>query len=154
MLPATYRRANAIRGKRYVYWQIKLPGGSFKRKSLGVESEETQALIVSLLERKKNAEEAIAALKSTTRSFVASCGMSIEAAHFKVLELLARSGLFSKGVVVVGSHAFASNGNALGMRWGAISRLPIWISSARLALGSPSRIRRRAIMCRKTLRDR
>lgn len=110
---------NVARGKRYVYWQIRLPDGSFKRKSLGVESEATDTLIASLLERKKNAEEAITALKSTARSFVASGGMSIESAHFKVLELLARSGLFSKGIVVVGSHAFAGIGNALGVRWGS-----------------------------------
>ncbi|MCE1172019.1 MAG: hypothetical protein LWW84_11970, partial [Azovibrio sp.] len=31
---------------------------------------------------------------------------------------LARAGLFSKAIVVVGSHAFAALGNALGVRWG------------------------------------
>lgn len=109
---------NVSRGKRYLYWQIRLPDGSFKRKSLGLESEATTALVTSLLARKESAAEAIAALQSTTRSFVASGGLSIEPAHFNVLEHLARSGLFSKGNVVVGSHAFASIGNALGVRWG------------------------------------
>ena len=110
---------NVSRGRQYIYWQIKLPDGSFKRKSLGLKSESTDALIASLLTRKKNTEEAIAELRTTTRSFVASGGMSVESAHFKILEWLARSGLFSKGVVVVGSHAFAAIGNALGVRWGS-----------------------------------
>jgi hypothetical protein len=113
---------NISRGKRYIYWQIKLPDGSFKRKSLGIESDATNALVASLLARKQSADEAIAALTVTTRSFVASGGMSVELAHFKVLERLARSGLFSKGLVVVGSHAFASIGNALGVRWGSSLR--------------------------------
>ncbi|UCV24670.1 GSU2403 family nucleotidyltransferase fold protein [Ferribacterium limneticum] len=110
---------NTARGKRYVYWQIKLPDGRFKRKSIGVESDATTAMISSLLERKKTAEDAIAGLRATTRAFVGSGGMSVEPAHFKVLEWLARCGLFSKGVVVVGSHAFAGIGNSLGVRWGS-----------------------------------
>lgn len=110
---------NVSRGKQYIYWQIKLPDGSFKRKSLGLKSESTDALIASLLTRKKDAEEAISGLRHTTRSFIASGGMSIESAHFKILEWLARSGLFSKGVVVVGSHAFTAIGNSLGVRWGS-----------------------------------
>lgn len=109
---------NTAKGRRYVYWQIKLPDGSFKRKSLGPESPETDALVVGLLERKKTATDAIEAMRATTRSFAAGGGMSIEPAHFKVIEWLARSGLFSKGIVVIGSHAFAGIGNALGVRWG------------------------------------
>lgn len=58
---------NTARGKRYVYWQIKLPDGSFKRKSIGVESEATMALISSLLARKKTAEDAIAGLRVSPR---------------------------------------------------------------------------------------
>jgi len=50
-------------------------------------------------------------LRATTRAFVGSGGMSVEPAHFKVLEWLARCGLFSTGVVVVGSHACAGIGN-------------------------------------------
>ena len=67
--------------------------------------------------RKEEAGEAIAALKSTTRAFVASGGMSMEAAHFRVMEHLARAGLFRKGLVLVGSHAFTALGNLLGLRW-------------------------------------
>lgn len=51
-------------------------------------------------------------LKSTTRAFVASGGMSMEAAHFRVMEHLARAGLFRKGLVLVGSHAFTALGIA------------------------------------------
>lgn len=109
---------NISNEKRYLYWQVKLPDGTFRRKSLGLETEETKALVERLIERKSDIQSAIESLKTTTRSFVSSGGMSVELAHFRVMEWLARAGLFSKAIVVVGSHAFAALGNALGVRWG------------------------------------
>lgn len=102
----------------YIYWQVTRPDGSLHQFSLGRDTPETAALVESLLARKKTTEEAIAALKSTTGAFLASGGMAVESTHFKVIENLARAGLFSKGLVLVGSHAFTSLGNLLGVRWG------------------------------------
>lgn len=102
----------------YIYWQVTRPDGSLHQFSLGRDTPETAALVESLLARKKTTEEAISALKSTTGAFLASGGMAVESAHFKVIENLARAGLFSKGLVLVGSHAFTSIGNLLGVRWG------------------------------------
>ncbi|MFZ4539000.1 GSU2403 family nucleotidyltransferase fold protein [Propionivibrio sp.] len=109
---------NTSGGHEYVYWQIRQLDGTLRCASLGRNSPETQAIVAKLLERKKTATELIDALKLTTRSFVGSGGMDIENSHFKILETLARGGLFSKGVVLVGSHAFAAIGNMLGVRWG------------------------------------
>lgn len=109
---------NRAGGHEYVYWQVKLPDGSFKRTSLGRNSQETQAIVEQLLARKKTAAELTESLKATTRAFVGSGGMAIELSHFKVIESLARAGLFSKGVVLVGSHAYTAIGNVLGVRWG------------------------------------
>lgn len=109
---------NKAGGHEYVYWQVKLPDGSFKRTSLGRNSAETQTLVQELLARRNTAEELTESLKATTRAFVGSGGMTIELSHFKVIENLARAGLFSKGVVLVGSHAFTAIGNMLGVQWG------------------------------------
>lgn len=110
---------NHANGHAYWYWQVTEPDGKLRRLSLGRDTPETRGLVERLKARKEEAGEAIAALKSTTRAFVASGGMSMEAAHFRVMEHLARAGLFRKGLVLVGSHAFTALGNLLGLRWGS-----------------------------------
>lgn len=110
---------NHANGYAYWYWQVSCPDGKLKRLSLGRDNPETQALVERLKTRKIEASEAIAALRSGTRAFVASGGMSMELAHFRVMEHLAQSGLFRKGLVLVGSHAFTALGNLLGLRWGS-----------------------------------
>lgn len=106
-------------GHDYIYWQIKRPDGSLWRTSLGRDTPELRTRVEELLQRKRMAAEAIDSLKIATKAYVASGGIAIEAAHFKVVETLARAGLFNKGIVLVGSHAFASIGNMLGVRWGS-----------------------------------
>lgn len=109
---------NKAGGHEYIYWQVKLPDGTFKRTSLGRSSPETQMLVEQLLARRNTAEDLTESLKTTARAFVGSGGMAVELSHFKVIESLARAGLFSKGVVLVGSHAFTAIGNMLGVSWG------------------------------------
>ena len=110
---------NHANGYAYWYWQVTGPDGKLKRLSLGRDTPETQALVERLKMRKAEASEAIVALRATTRAFVASGGMSMESAHFRIMEHLARAGLFRKGLVLVGSHAFTALGNLLGLRWGS-----------------------------------
>ena len=109
---------NHANGYAYWYWQVSGPDGKLKRLSLGRDTPETQALVERLKTRKTEASEAIAALRTTTRAYLASGGMSMESAHFRVMEHLAQAGLFRKGLVLVGSHAFTALGNLLGLRWG------------------------------------
>ena len=111
---------NHANGYAYWYWQVAGPDGKLKRLSLGRDTPETRALVDRLKTRKAEAGEAIAALRATTRAFVASGGMSVESAHFRVMEHLAHAGLFRKGLVLVGSHAFTALGNLLGLRWGSL----------------------------------
>lgn len=109
---------NHANGYDYWYWQVAEPDGKLRRLSLGRDTPETRALVERLKTRKQEAGEAVAALKETTRAFLASGGMHMEAAHFRVMEHLARAGLFRKSLVLVGSHAFTALGNQLGLRWG------------------------------------
>lgn len=110
---------NHANGYAYWYWQVAGPDGKLKRLSLGRDTPETRVLVERLKERKAEASEAIAALRATTRAFVASGGMNMESAHFRVMEHLAQAGLFRKSLVLVGSHAFTALGNLLGLRWGS-----------------------------------
>jgi hypothetical protein len=110
---------NHANGYAYWYWQVAGPDGKLKRLSLGRDTPETRVLVEGLKERKAEASEAIAALRATTRAFVASGGMNMESAHFRVMEHLAQAGLFRKSLVLVGSHAFTALGNLLGLRWGS-----------------------------------
>ena len=110
---------NHANGYAYWYWQVAAPDGKLKRLSLGRDTPETQALVERLKTRKAEASEAITALRATTRAFVASGGMNMESAHFRVMEHLAQAGLFRKALVLVGSHAFTALGNLLGLRWGS-----------------------------------
>ncbi len=110
---------NHANGHAYWYWQVTDPDGKLRRMSLGRDIAETRELVDRLKMRKQEASEAISALKSTTRAFVASGGMNMETAHFRVMEHLAQAGLFRKGLVLVGSHAFTALGNLLGLRWGS-----------------------------------
>lgn len=45
---------NVSNEKRYLYWQVKLPDGTFRRKALGLESEKTRALVERLIDRKSD----------------------------------------------------------------------------------------------------
>lgn len=110
---------NHANGYAYWYWQVAGPDGKLKRLSLGRDTPETRVLVERLKERKAEASEAIAALRATTRAFVASGGMNMESAHFRIMEHLAQAGLFRKSLVLVGSHAFTALGNLLGLRWGS-----------------------------------
>lgn len=110
---------NHANGYAYWYWQVAGPDGKLKRLSLGRDTPETRVLVERLKERKAEASEAIAALRATTRAFVASGGMNMESAHFRIMEHLAQAGLFRKSLLLVGSHAFTALGNLLGLRWGS-----------------------------------
>ena len=68
---------NHANGHAYWYWQVTEPDGKLRRLSLGRDTPDIRALVDRLKARKEEASEAIAALKSTTKAFVASGGMSM-----------------------------------------------------------------------------
>ncbi len=71
--------------------------------------------LVALKERARDDD-----LERLTAAYVvASGGAANQAAHFKVVDALARAGLFRAGAVLVGSHAFVSIGAALGVTFAA-----------------------------------
>jgi len=58
-------------------------------------------------------------LERLTAAYIASGGPRHLGQHFRIVDALARAGLFRTGVLLVGSHAFVSIGAALGVSWSA-----------------------------------
>lgn len=107
-----------VKGNTYLYWQERDLGGKLKQVYLGpTKAREAIALRDALVAFKqaRSADD----LESLAAAYVASGGSRNIGAHYKIVEALARAGLFRAGAVLVGSHAFVSIGAALGVTWSA-----------------------------------
>jgi hypothetical protein len=96
----------------YWYW-VGRNNGKVTRIYIGADNKESEALIVSLENRKDMAKLAIASMKRTAAAYRGAGGQIIEPSTFKIMAKLAH--LFQKGVFVIGSHGFLSICNALGI---------------------------------------
>jgi hypothetical protein len=101
--------AKTVSGKRYWYLQLTRDGTQIQ-KYLGPDSSELRDLIERL--------RASTRLRKNLSSMAGAGGAYVApGAHRAVLALLADSGLFHAGGVLVGAHAFGVYGNMLGARW-------------------------------------
>ena len=99
----------------YWYWIGRDNNGTARRVYIGPENKDTEELIASLKNRKDMAKQAIEGMKRTSAAYRGAGGQINEPSHFKIISLLARQGLFQKGVFIIGSHGFLSICNALGI---------------------------------------
>lgn len=100
------------------YWYMELVVGSTKRQySLGRDTDELRALIEK---QKKLFSQAAPDLKQREKlvaMLVTGGGFAPGGSDGRVLEVLAQAGTFLTGGVLVGSHAFNTYGNMLGVSW-------------------------------------
>lgn len=100
------------------YWYMELVVGSTKRQfSLG---RDTEALRVLIDKQKALYDDAAPDLKQREKlvaMLVSGGAFAPGASDGRVLEVLAQSGVFLAGGVLVGSHAFNTYGNMLGINW-------------------------------------
>ncbi len=100
------------------YWYMELVVGSTKRQySLGRHTDELRALIEK---QKKLFSQAVPDLKQREKlvaMLVSGGGFAPGGSEGRVLEVLAQAGTFLTGGVLVGSHAFTTYGNMLGVSW-------------------------------------
>lgn len=116
-LPGSFA-AKTVKGRRYWYFQYTEPAGKLRQVYVGPDTPEVQALIAKK-EVKPASQEAIGRLvRSAT---VLGCE-PLPSKHFRVIERLADYGFFRAGGVLIGTHAFISYGNLLGVRWGIPER--------------------------------
>ena len=110
--------SRVVNGQTYLYWQLRDIGGKQKQVYLGPR-DNPRAVVLrdALVAFKARAHDDD--LEKLTAAYVASGGASNQTSHFKVVDALARAGLFRAGAVLVGSHAFVSIGAALGVTFAA-----------------------------------
>jgi len=103
---------------KYKYWYMEVVIGSGKKQySLGRDTDELRELIEK---QKRLYKQAIPDMEQREKlvSMLSSGGLSIpNSSDGRVLELLAQSGLFLSGGVLVGSHAFNIYQGMLGVKW-------------------------------------
>ena len=107
-----------VKGRTYWYFQYTEPAGKLRQVYVGPDTPEVKALIAKK-EVKPASQEAIG--RSVRSATVLGCE-PVPSKHFRVIERLADYGFFRAGGVLIGTHAFISYGNLLGVRWGVPDR--------------------------------
>lgn len=100
-----------VKGREYWYFQFTDLGGTLRQFYVGPDSETVRALVA---ESRQSREEPLVPL---VRSAIALGCTPLLARHFRVVRRLADHGFFRAGGVLVGTHAFLTYGNILGLRW-------------------------------------
>jgi hypothetical protein len=113
-LPGGFAK-KVVAGRAYWYYQVKSPDGKPRQSYVGPDDAPTQALI------KHHADPASRLARQQLvrlgRAALALGCADIPAKHAKVIERLTNAGLFSAGGILVGTHAFLSYQNMLGVYW-------------------------------------
>lgn len=102
-----------IKGSAYWYLAYRDIDGRVKTVYVGPDSERVRALM-----SKRDAIEASAdvVLKQAQAAIALGC-QGLMDKHFKIIHRLAQYGLFRSGGVLIGTHAFLTMGNMLGVHW-------------------------------------
>ncbi len=110
--------ARTIDGRAYWYLEYVI-GPSKQAFYLGPDDDETRARVEAAQARWK-ADASSAETRARLVAMLRSGGaIALPSGHARVLEALSQAGVFVQRGVVIGSHAFALLGNALGVRWTA-----------------------------------
>jgi hypothetical protein len=106
-----------VKGRKYWYFQHTDVSGRLQQIYVGPDSPRVQALI-----RQHGENKSFEAIQALVNSAIALGCEPILLAHFRVIRRLNDYGFFNAGGVLIGTHAFVSYGNMLGVRWGDASR--------------------------------
>lgn len=109
-LPGAFT-SKSVKGHKYWYYQYSEPAGIRRQIFVGPDSAPVQALI-------SKAEEPVErAVQPLVRAALALGCAEILPRHYRVLRRLAEYGFFQAGGILIGTHAFISYGNMLGVQW-------------------------------------
>lgn len=112
--------AKTIRGRRYLYWQVR-KGEQVSQRYLGPDSGELRAAVRRVAEHKRSADEQRAWFHRLAAMLVQGGATREDAQIVAVLRLLADLGCFRRGGVLIGTQAFRCYGNLLAVRMPAAS---------------------------------
>lgn len=116
-LPGSFA-SKTVKGHKYWYLQYTEPAGKLRQVYVGPDSPAVRELI----RRKGEGAPAAAAIKALARSALALGCTGIPPRQFRVIRRLADYGFFKAGGLLIGTHAFLTYGNMLGVRWRDASR--------------------------------
>ncbi|MFN0302283.1 MAG: GSU2403 family nucleotidyltransferase fold protein [Burkholderiales bacterium] len=101
------------KGRKYWYFSYREPGGERTRVVyIGPDNAQVGALV----DRFKSNRQPKGLAPQASAAISLGCA-TLASKHFRILKRLAEYGLFRAGGVLVGTHAFLSLGNLLGVRW-------------------------------------
>lgn len=104
-----------VRGRRYLYWQVRT-GNQVTQRYLGPDTAELRTALERITERRHDAAEQQASLDHLAAMLMKGGALREQSTVAAVLRLLADLGLFRRGAVLVGTQAFRTYGNLLSVR--------------------------------------
>ena len=130
--------AKTVKGRKYWYFQYREASGAHRQVYVGPDNDQVRQLL-----RKTEKPGLSQGLQALARAAASLGCTAVARKHGRVLRRLAEYGFFKAGGLLIGTHAFVTYGNALGVRWGS-QDLTQDIDFARagkaLSLGLPSNL--------------
>jgi hypothetical protein len=105
----------SIRGRRYLYWQVR-KGDQVVQRYLGPDSKELRRTLDAIANKRVESAEQRATMDRLAAMLLKGGAQREQAGVTAVLSLLADLGLFRRGAVLVGTQAFRAYGGLLGVR--------------------------------------
>ena len=102
-----------VKGASYWYFGYRDLNGKSKATYVGPDSDRVRKIIESASLAKRS--EAV--IEKQAKAALALGCQSLAAKHFKIIDRFAKCGLFKSGGVLIGTHAFLTMGNILGVKW-------------------------------------
>ncbi len=128
--------AKTVKGRKYWYFQYREASGAQRQVYVGPDNEQVRQL---LLKAEKPAPSL--GLQPLARAAASLGCATVARRHARVLRRMAEYGFFKAGGILIGTHAFVTYGNMLGVRWGSqdlTQDLDFAHAGKSLALGLPS----------------
>ena len=109
--------SKTLNNRRYWYFQYREPNQTVRQIYIGPDGAATRRFVETFEQEREKVE-------TDERQIERLCAMlrqggirTADAGTFRILRALSDSGLFRQGAVLVGTHAFVTIGNLLGVRW-------------------------------------
>ncbi|MGH8727972.1 MAG: GSU2403 family nucleotidyltransferase fold protein [Burkholderiales bacterium] len=106
-----------IKGKRYYYYQYRDVNNKVRQIYLDSESEAFRRALENFASEKTAAKSDLEDIERLCGALRAAGATTTPSGVAKILQAFSASGMFWRGAVLVGTHAFAIFGNMLGVRW-------------------------------------
>lgn len=116
-LPGSFT-TKSVKGRPYWYYQYTEPSGKLRQLYVGPDNESVRQLVA-----RKSSGAVTESLLPMARSAMALGCAGLLPRHYQVIRRLADYGFFHAGGLLIGTHAFLTYSNMLGVSWGTAARM-------------------------------